>query len=66
VQSETAKAKLAIYDVLGNEIGVLKDEILSPGKYSVNFNASALPSGVYFYRLTSRSQIAIKKLTLLK
>ncbi len=66
VQSKTAKSKLAVYDVLGNEVRVLKDDVLAPGQYSVNFNADDLPSGVYFYRLTSGSYSAIKKLTLLK
>jgi hypothetical protein len=66
VQSETAKVKLSVFDVLGNEVRVLKNDVLSPGQYSVSFNASSLPSGVYFYQFTSGSHCAIKKLTLLK
>lgn len=65
-QSETAKVVLSVFDVLGNEVRVLKNDILSPGQYTANFNASSLPSGVYIYRLISGSHSAIKKLTLLK
>ena len=42
---------LKIYDVLGNEVATLIDEYKPAGKYEVEFNASALTSGVYFYQL---------------
>ena len=42
---------LKVYDVLGNEVATLVDEYKSVGKYEANFNANALTSGIYFYKL---------------
>jgi hypothetical protein len=57
---------LKIYDVLGKEIATLVNEIKSAGNYSVSFNGSNLPSGVYFYRMQLGSFVSTKKLLLLK
>ena len=57
---------IVIYDALGNLIKTLVEENLKPGKYSVDFNASGLSSGVYFCRLRSNSFIKTNKLLLLK
>ena len=57
---------LKIFDVLGNEIATLADEYKPAGKYEVEFNASTLPSGVYFYQLKAGSFIETKKMTLLR
>ena len=58
--------KLLIYNVLGQEITVLVNEYQEAGPKTVSFDASNLPSGVYFYRLTAGSFTDIKKMTLLK
>ena len=42
---------IAVYDVLGRNVTTLVDEILKPGSYEVNWNASGFTSGVYFYRM---------------
>ena len=42
---------IQVYDVLGNEIAVLVDEEKSAGIYEVEFDATGLPSGIYFYKL---------------
>ncbi|HUX61859.1 MAG TPA: T9SS type A sorting domain-containing protein [Ignavibacteriaceae bacterium] len=57
---------LKVYDVLGREVSTLMNEQKSPGTYSVNFNASNLSSGVYFYRMKVGSFVETKKLVLLK
>jgi hypothetical protein len=57
---------LKIYDTLGREVRKLVDKELKQGKYEVDFNASNLSSGIYFYRLQSDSFISTKKLILLK
>ena len=44
---------LKVYDLLGREIEQLVNENLNGGKYSVRFDASNYPSGVYLYKLTS-------------
>jgi hypothetical protein len=57
---------LKVYDILGKEVAELVNEAKEAGDYSVTFNASELPSGIYFYTLTSGNFIATKKLILLK
>ncbi|MCH7965757.1 MAG: T9SS type A sorting domain-containing protein [Bacteroidetes bacterium] len=57
---------LIVYDVLGNEIAILVNEEKPTGSYEVEFNASSLPSGVYFYQLRSGDFTQSKKMILLK
>ena len=57
---------LRVYDVLGREVATLVDEELTAGEHVARFDASSLASGVYFYRLTSGSFSATRKLLLLK
>jgi M6 family metalloprotease-like protein len=57
---------LKVYDILGKEVAELVNETKETGNYSVTFNASELPSGIYFYTLTSGNFMATKKLILLK
>ena len=58
---------LKIFDVLGREIATLvNNEERNAGKYSVEFDASKLPSGIYFYRLQTEKEVAFKKMLLLK
>lgn len=58
--------ELKLYDILGNEVAVIVNENQSAGIYEVSFNAGNLPSGIYFYRLTSGNFMDTKKLILLK
>jgi hypothetical protein len=46
--------RLAVYDVLGREVAVLVNEKKTAGSYEVKFDGSALPSGMYFYRIQVR------------
>jgi ligand-binding sensor domain-containing protein len=57
---------LKIYDVLGHEITTLVSEKLNSGSYMKTWNASNIPSGVYFYRLQAGPYMETKKLILLK
>jgi hypothetical protein len=57
---------IKVYDVLGKEIATLLNERKSVGSYSLNFNSSNLPSGVYFYRMQAGSFVSTKKFVLLK
>lgn len=63
---EAGIVKLAVYDVLGNEIAVLVNEHQKPGQYEVTFDAAGFTSGVYFYTLQSNGFSATKKLMLLR
>ena len=58
--------KIKIYDILGREASTLVSEEKSPGRYKVKFDGSNFASGLYFYRITSNSFIAKKKMLLLK
>ena len=57
---------LRIYNTLGELLGELVNEERQAGSYSVIFDASGLPSGVYIYRLQTSSFAANKKMTFLK
>jgi hypothetical protein len=57
---------LKVYNILGKEIATLANETLQPGTYEVTFDGTNLPSGIYFYRLTTDEHIVTKKLVLLK
>ena len=57
---------LKVYDVLGREVERLVNEVQKVGKYEVNFDASRLASGVYFYRLVSGTRVIAKKMLFMK
>ena len=52
--------------MIGNEVEILIDEEKAAGEYEIQFNASALPSGMYFYELISVEFKSIKKIVLIK
>jgi hypothetical protein len=58
--------KLAIYDLLGREVAVLVNEKMDAGVHEVRFEASALPSGMFFYRLNAGDFVQTKRLVFLK
>ena len=61
-----SKVSLIVYDILGREIKTLVNEFQSAGRYSIEFNAKGLASGIYFYRLTSGQFSETQKLILLR
>jgi len=64
---ESTNTTLKIYDILGNEITTLFNEITEAGKvYELEFNASGLPSGIYIYRLMTKTKMELRKMILLK
>jgi hypothetical protein len=70
---QTSQVIIKVYDVLGNEIATLVNEEKPVGTYEVNWNASILPSGVYFYQLKATpsgrragSFVETKKMVLLR
>jgi hypothetical protein len=63
---ERTSVKLIIYDILGREVEILVDKELEPGKYKLNFNATDLPSGVYFYTLKTPKFTKTNKMLLIK
>ncbi len=57
---------LKVFDVLGNEVATLVDEYRTAGRYEVEFDASSLKSGIYFYRFHAGDFTATKKFILMK
>ena len=57
---------LRIYDIIGQEVKTIVNETQTKGRYEINFDASNLSSGVYFYRLTSGSFTKSRQMLLLK
>ncbi len=62
----TEKVSLKIYDVLGNEVETVVNDVLSAGTYSVELNASNYSSGIYFYTLSTGNFRETKKMNLIK
>ncbi len=63
---ETSHVTLKIYDITGREVASLVNEDKTAGNYKVNFNASNLASGVYFYRIQSGNYVKTNKMILMK
>jgi hypothetical protein len=63
---ENCVQRLKIYDVLGNEVKTLVNEYKPAGSYEINFDASGLATGVYFYQLKAGKYITVKKMILLR
>jgi len=63
---ENSFVKLIVYNMLGQQIAVLADGYREAGRYSENFNASDLPSGIYIYQLTAGTFSDKKKIVLVK
>ncbi|NWG28817.1 MAG: T9SS type A sorting domain-containing protein [Ignavibacteriaceae bacterium] len=61
-----AFVNIAVYNIVGEKIMDLVDSIQKTGSYEVTFDASALSSGMYFYRMESGSFEAVKKMMILK
>jgi photosystem II stability/assembly factor-like uncharacterized protein len=57
---------LKVYNLLGEEVATLINGIVPSGNHKVGFDATGLPSGVYFYRLQSENFTSTKKMILLK
>ena len=57
---------IKIFNVLGKEVATLVNEEKSAGTYKVDFNASNLSSGVYYYTISTGSFSSTKKMMLMK
>jgi hypothetical protein len=64
--ANTAEVTLRVFDILGREVAVLAHGLQSPGTYQVHFDASNLPSGVYFMSLKAGDFGATRKIVLTK
>lgn len=58
--------RLDVYNALGQRVQALVDRPQSAGTYTVEFNGTSLPSGIYFYKLTSGTFSTVRKMVLMK
>jgi len=63
---EESFIKLSVYNSLGEKVADIEEGEKPAGYYEVNFDASALPTGIYFYTLSTGKLTATKKMLLLK
>jgi hypothetical protein len=64
--SEAGKVSLMVFDVLGREVARLVNETQPAGSHRAAWNAAAIPSGVYFYRLSTNQQSLTRRLVIQK
>lgn len=64
--AELGLVKLTVYEALGKEVAIIVNRQLQPGTYEAVWDASAYPSGVYYYKLESGSFAETKKMVLVK
>ena len=61
-----SQVKVIIYNSIGEKVGEVFNGQLEEGYHEVKFNASTLPSGVYFYKMETKKYNQIKKMILLR
>ncbi len=64
--AKSEAVNISIFNIIGQKITTLINKEYTPGSYSVQFNAGNLPSGIYFYRLSTNDYVSIKKMILMK
>jgi hypothetical protein len=62
----TGSVRLTVIDILGRTVATLVNEARQPGIYTIRWDASAFPSGVYYYRLQAGTFVDTKKMVLMK
>jgi len=63
---KAGQVKLSIYDITGKVVATVADQYYNAGKYSMDFDASGLSSGIYFYKLEAGENTAMRKMILVK
>lgn len=63
---EKTELNLSVYNIKGEQVKILFDGIIDKGIHNVNFNASDLTTGIYYYKLETQAGIISKKMIMLK
>lgn len=66
VVNNASPLQLRVYDILGREVKVLVNKYQQPGNYKIEFDASGLTSGMYFYKIDVGDYSKVKKMLLIK
>ena len=62
----TAHVNFSVYDLLGRQVAILKDNVEQAGTHQMTFDGSQLPSGIYFYQLQTGDFTETRKMLLIK
>jgi bacillopeptidase F (M6 metalloprotease family) len=63
---QLSRVRITVYNIIGQEVAHPVDDVYSPGRYRVLYDASALPSGMYLVKMSSASYEKIGKMMLIK
>lgn len=61
-----SQVRITVHNLLGKEVAVLWNAVRDPGAYSIDFHAADLPSGIYFYRLTTGAITQTRRMLLVR
>ena len=64
--ADPAQVSLTVYNMLGQKVAVLVEDFRNTGSYSIDFDASELPGGIYICKLQANNFTATKKMVLVK
>ena len=63
---DNRQIRIGVYNVVGQQVATLVDEVMSAGEHTATWNASDMPSGIYIVQLESGNQVFTRKITLIK
>ena len=63
---QRSEVSIKVFNLTGQEVANLVNEVKDPGTYKAEFNAGNLSSGIYFYRITAGRFSAVRKMMLIK
>jgi hypothetical protein len=64
--ARTEFVSLNVFDIAGREVSTLVNGLQGAGEYSINYDASALSGGVYFYKLVTKDFSSVRKMILVR
>jgi hypothetical protein len=64
--ADEVQVHLSVFNILGERVTELKNEMMKAGYYEVEFNATDLASGIYLYRIKAGEFVETKKMVLMK
>ena len=62
----SSQVSIKVFDLLGNQVTTLVNEIKNGGSHSISWDASGLSSGLYFVKMEANNEVFIDKLMLMK
>lgn len=63
---KTSNVKIEVYNILGERVATLVNEMRTPGEYGVTLNGTKFSSGVYLYRMSAGNFVSVRKFVLVK